>query len=160
MRRGPGVLLAFVALLLTAGSVVAAAQLTRPEYVVRLERICRPGSEATQRAVMGVKSDVKHERLRVAAPKVERAKRIFARTVRSISTVSRPAADRATLSRWFAALGRERAALGRTAAALRADDPARFARVWSEFVHEGAKANNVVVSFGFSYCDFKAARFE
>lgn len=140
--------------------LVPAAEPTRPEYVARLERICKPGSEATQRAVKGVKSDVRHERLRVAAPKVERAKRIFARTVNAISAVPRPARDRATLSRWFAALGRERAALGQTAAALRADDPALFARVWGEFVHQGAKANNVVVSFGFNYCDFKSQRFE
>lgn len=152
-------LLALVALLLPAGAVVA-AEPTRPEYVARLERICKPGTEATRRAVKGVKADVKHERLRVAAPRVERAKRIFAQTVRKIAAVSRPAADRPTLSRWFAALGRESAALGKTAAALRSGDPARFARVWSDFVHEGAKANNVVVSFGFTYCDFKAARFE
>jgi hypothetical protein len=159
MRRELAALLALVALLWAAGAVFA-AELTRPEYVARLEAICKPGSEATQRAVRGVKSDVKHERLRVAAPKVERARQIFAQTVSRISTVRRPAADRATLSRWFLALGRESAALGKTAAALRMSDPARFARVWSEFVHEGAKANNVVVSFGFSYCDFKAARFE
>jgi hypothetical protein len=158
MRHGIGTLLALLALLPTAG--VGAAELTRPEYVARLEAICKPRTEATQRAVRGVRADVKHERLRVAAPKVERAKRIFARTLRTISKVSRPAADRATLSRWFLALGRENAALGRTAAALRSDDPARFAHVWSEFVHEGAKANNVVVSFGFTYCDFKASRFE
>ncbi len=44
---------------------------------------------------------------RVAAAKFAKAKRIFAGTVSSISTVPRPAADRATLTRWFAALGRE-----------------------------------------------------
>jgi hypothetical protein len=145
---------------LLAPAVVAASEPTRPEYVARLERICKPGSEATQQAVKGVKSDVRHERLRVAAPRVERAQRIFARTVKTISTVARPAADRGTLSRWFAALADESAALGRTAGALHADDPALFARVWGQFVHQGAKANNVVVSFGFNYCDFKSQRFE
>ena len=32
---------------------------TRPEYVARLEQICKPGSEATQRAVQGIRADVR-----------------------------------------------------------------------------------------------------
>lgn len=137
-----------------------AAETTRFEYVARLERICKPGSEATQRAVRGVRAEVRRERLRAAAPKVARAKRIFTHTVGAIAVVPRPSADRATLSRWFMALGHENAALGRTAAALRAGDVARFQRVWADFIHEGNKANNVVVSFGFNYCDFKPSRFQ
>jgi hypothetical protein len=132
---------------------------TRTEYVTQLERVCKPRSEATQRAVKGTRSDVRSERLLRAAGKVAKAKRIFAGTVGSISTVPRPAADGTTIDRWFAALQRETAALGRTAAALRAEDVARFQRVWADFIHEGNKANNVVVSFGFNYCNFKPSRF-
>ena len=153
--------IAVPALCVSATGVSAAAEApTRPEYVARLEQICKPDSEATQRAVKGVRADVRGERLPRAAPRVDRAKRIFAHTVGAISTVPRPEADRATLSRWFTALGREIAALGRTSAALRADDVPRFERVWTDFIHEGNKANNVVVSFGFNYCDFKVSRFE
>jgi hypothetical protein len=137
----------------------AAEAPTRPEYVARLEKICKPDSEATQRAVRGTRGDVRSERLRVAATKVIKAKRIFSHTVSAISTVPRPGGDKATLARWFAALGREAVALGRTAAALRAEDVARFQRVWADFIHEGNKANNVVVSFGFNYCVFKPSRF-
>ena len=137
-----------------------AAPLTRAEYVSQLEAICKPHSEATQRAVRGFRSDVRHERLRLAASKFAKAKRIFARTVELISPVPRPAADRPTLSRWFTDLGRETTYLGRTAAALRAEDVARFQRVSAQFIHEGNKANNVVVSFGFNYCSFKPSRFQ
>jgi DNA-binding MurR/RpiR family transcriptional regulator len=137
-----------------------AAEESRAEYVSRLEQICKPGSEATQRAVRGMRSDLRSERLRLAATKFAKAKRIFAHTVGSISSVTRPAPDRTTLSRWFAALGRETVYLGRTAAALRAEDIARFQRVSADFIHEGNKANNVVVSFGFNYCDFKPSRFQ
>jgi hypothetical protein len=150
----------FVITGLSAGVAVAAEVPTRADYVTRLEKICRPGSNATQRAVRGTRSDVRSERLRRAATKVASAKRIFARTVRSISVVQRPGADRGTLARWFVALKREIAALGRTAAALRAEDVARFQRVWADFIHEGNKANNVVVSFGFNYCNFKPSRFQ
>ena len=140
-------------------SYAAEAAPTRSEYVTQLERVCKPRSEATQRAVKGTRSDVRSERLPRAAGKVAKAQRIFAGTVRSISTVPRPAADGSTLDRWFVALQRETAALGRTAAALRAEDVARFQRVWADFIHEGNKANNVVVSFGFNYCNFKPSRF-
>ena len=148
--------LATLLLALTLATVSGAAEApTRSEYVAQLERICKPGSEATQRAVHGVQSEVRVEQLRRAAPRVTRAKRIFAHTVSAIAKVARPAADRATLARWFPALHRETGALGRTAAALRADDVARFQRVWADFIHEANKANNVVVSFGFNYCNFQ-----
>jgi hypothetical protein len=133
---------------------------TRPEYVDRLERICKPNSEATQRAVRGMRADVRAERLRVAAGKFAKAQRIFARTVSSISTVPRPAADRDTLARWFDALAREQVYLGRIVSSLRAEDVARFQRVSADFIHQGNKANIVVVSFGFNYCAFKPSRFQ
>jgi hypothetical protein len=154
-------LLAAVALLLALSvSSVAAEELTRDEYVARLERICKPGSEATERAVRGVRSDVRQERLRVAGRKFARAKRIFTATVGSISPVPRPAADRDTLKRWFAALGREKFYLGQMVKTLYADDVAGFQRVSADFIHEGNRANNAVVAFGFDYCSFKPTRFQ
>jgi hypothetical protein len=158
--RGWAAVAAVVVLAFATVAVSAAAEVTRPEYVAQLERICKPGSEATQRAVRGMRADVRSERFRLAASKFAKAGRIFADTVSAISEVPRPAADRATLSRWFAALGRETDYLGRTAASLRAEDIARFQRVSGRFFQEGSKANNVVVSFGFNYCNFKPSRFE
>jgi hypothetical protein len=137
----------------------AAEPPTRSEYVIRLEQICKPRSETTQRAVRGTPADVRSERFRPAASKVAKAEGIFAGTVRLISKVERPSDDAATLGRWFAALKREQSALGRTADALQAEDVPRFQRVWANFIHEGNKANNVVLSFGFNYCNFKPSRF-
>lgn len=164
MRR-PGSMLAAiaVALLLAIGAAAvagAAEEITRDEYVAQLEQICKPGSDATERAVRGVRSDVRHERLAAAAQKFAKAKRIFAGTVRSISVVPRPAADRSTLKRWFSALGQEQLYLGQMVKTLRADDVAGFQRVSARFIHEGNKANNAVVSFGFDYCSFKPTRFQ
>lgn len=159
--RLPSVLLPAILLsLLLAMTVQAAVEVSRPEYVARLEKICKPDSEATRRAVHGTRADVRSERFRRAAAKVTKAERIFSGTVRKVSNVPRPAADRETLSRWFSALKLEVAALGRTAAALRSEDLPRFQRVWANFIHKGNKANNVVVSFGFEYCAFKPSRFQ
>lgn len=159
LRSRVALLLALSALACTAASA-AAQEPTRTEYVAGLEQICKPGSEATERAVSGVRADVRAERLAVAGGKFARAQRIFATTVRSISTVPRPAADRATLSRWFAALGKEQLYLGQMVKTLRADDVAGFQRVSARFIHEGNRANNAVVSFGFNYCSFKPTRFQ
>jgi hypothetical protein len=157
----------FLALLLAAlaqSSALAAASIaeapTRPEYVARLERICKPGSEATRRAVHGVRAEVRSERLALAATKFARAKSIFAHTVRMISVVPRPPADARTLARWFADLGSEKVYLGRIVASLRASNVARFQRVSAQFIHQGNRANNVIVSFGFNYCFFKPSRFQ
>jgi hypothetical protein len=162
-RRPRWAAIAAIALIaLSVGAAVASAETepTRTEYVARLEQICEPGSNATERAVGGVRADVRAERLAVAAGKFARAERIFKNTVRSISVVPRPAADRATLSRWFAALGSEEIYLGQMAKVLRADDVAGFERVSARFIHEGNRANNAVVSFGFNYCSFKPTRFQ
>jgi hypothetical protein len=164
MDRARIVSAVFAALLLAAtvaaGVSTAAEEITRTEYVARLEQICKPGSEATERAVRGVRSDVRHERLAVAATKFSRANRIFAATLRSISTVPRPEPDRSTLKRWFTALGHEQVYLGQMVKTLRADDVAGFQRVSARFIHEGNRANNAVVSFGFDYCSFKPTRFQ
>jgi len=149
-----------LAALVGIGVASAAEEPTRVEYVTRLERICKPGSDATERAVRGVRGDVRAERLAVAGRKFARAERIFAGTVRSIATVPRPAADRATLKRWFTALGHEKAYLGQMVKVLRADDVAGFERVSARFIHEGNRANNAIVSFGFNYCSFKPSRFQ
>ena len=143
-----------------AAAAAAAEAPTRAEYVARLEKICKPGSEATESAVQGVRADIRAERLAVAGRKFARAEKIFAATVRSIATVPRPAADRDTISRWFTALGREKLYLGQMVATLRADDVAGFQRVSARFIHEGNRANSAVVSFGFNYCSFKPTRFQ
>lgn len=159
MRRLAALMLA-VAVLAPSVALAAAEAPTRTEYVTELEKICKPGSIATQRAVRGMRADIRAERLRVAAAKVARARTIFSRTVASIARVPRPPDDEATLARWFDALDLEKAALAKIVASLKAEDVARFQRVYADFVHKGNKTNNVVVSFGFNYCAFKPSRFQ
>jgi hypothetical protein len=161
-RRSPIAAIAVLLLALSVGVALASAaeEPTRTEYVARLEQLCKPGSDATARAVRGMRGDVHAERFAVAAGKFARAQKIFGKTVSSISTVPRPAADAATLKRWFAALGKEEVYLAQIVKSLHAEDLAKFERVSGDFIHEGNRANNAVVSFGFNYCAFKPARFQ
>jgi hypothetical protein len=150
---------ALLVALLLGGVAVAEGAPTRTEYVTRLEGICKPGAEATERAVKGVKGDIKAERLTVAAGKFAAAARIFAGTVREISPVPRPPADAAKLAKWFGYLGEEEHYLTKIAAALRAERTIQSQRYTARFVHNGNLANNAVLAFGFDYCSFKPSRF-
>jgi hypothetical protein len=61
------------ALLVTATTAAAAEAPTRDEYVARLEGVCKPDAEATQRAMVGARGDVRAERLALAAGKFAQA---------------------------------------------------------------------------------------
>jgi hypothetical protein len=132
----------------------------RAEYVERLEGICKPRALATERAVRGMRSDLKAERLAVAAAKFSKATSLFAATVREISPLPRPLADGETLTRWFRYLGQEEANLRKIVAVLRANRPVAFQHASARFVKSGERADNVVLAFGFDYCYFKLSRFE
>jgi hypothetical protein len=147
-------------LLLVLAGVAPGVEPSRSEYVSQLEGICKPRSLATTRAVRGTRADIQSERFAAAARKFSKARGIFAGTVSAIKQVPRPEADRATLSRWFAALDRETAYLDRSIAALRAEDLPRFQRASAQFFRQGSKSNNIVISFEFDYCAFKSSRYE
>jgi hypothetical protein len=155
-RRAVGAAALLLALVLIAS---AAAAPERPEYVSHLESICKPGVRATQRAVRGVRSDLRAERLQVAARKLARAGRIFDGTVGRISRVPRPGPDAKQLAKWFRYLRLQESYLARSAAALRAERIVAYQHSSVRFVHTGNLANDVVISFGFDYCRFKFSRF-
>ena len=163
-RVGTRIGIAMVAIALLAAAAVAAAEEApgpdRAEYVAKLEGLCRPRALATKRAVQGMRADLRAERLAVAAAKFARATQLFEATVREISPVPRPAADRSTLTRWFGYLAQEEANLRRVVAVLRADQPVAFQHASARFVRSGESADNVVLAFGFDYCYFKLSRFE
>jgi hypothetical protein len=147
------------AIVLSAPALAATPKAERAEYVQRLESICKPGVEATQRAVRGVRPDIRAERLAVAAGKLARAARIFDRTVRGIAAVQRPPVDGAQLAKWFRYLRLQESYLSRAASALHEERIARYQHNAVRFVHNGNLANDVVIAYGFNYCRFKFSRF-
>ena len=157
-----GVSILVAAMAIAAGAAVAAGEepMTREEYVPRLETICKPRAEATQRAIKGVRDDVRQpSRIPIAARKFASAARIFGGTVRIIDRVPKPANDVARLAQWFVYLNRQEDYLQRIAAQLRADHTIKAQRLTSRFIHNGNLANNVVLAFGFNYCSFRFSRF-
>jgi len=150
-----------VAAIFAAGSVAAAEEpLSRDLYVDRLEGICKPRAEATQRAMKGVRTDVRYpDRLKAAANKFAKGQKIFAGTIEKISTVARPPADVAKLDQWFVYLGRQADFLEEITDQLRRGHTIKAQRLTSRFIQNGKKANNVTLAFEFDYCSFKFSRF-
>lgn len=145
--------------LVFAATAVAAEAPTRGEYVSQLEGVCKPGAEATQRAMKGARADISAERLGPAAAKFAKATTIFGSTIKQISTVTRPPADAAKLSRWFGYLKNQHSYLQQITVKLRAGQGIKASRLISRFIHNGNLANNVVLAFGFNYCSFKFSRY-
>jgi hypothetical protein len=164
IRVGTRIGIAMAAIALASAAAALAAEEApapdRAEYVARLEGVCKPRALATERAVRGMRADLRAERLSTAAAKFSRASRLFAATVREISPLPRPPADRATLARWFGFLAQEQSNLRRIVTVLRADQPVAFQHASARFVKSGESADNVVLAFGFDYCYFKLSRFE
>lgn len=151
--------LALALALLGAVSAPAAEAPTRDEYVERLETICKPDAEATQRAMKGARADVRAERLAAAAAKFAKATGVFGGTVTQMSAVPRPSAESAQLGKWFTYLKRQESYLRRITVQLRAGNGIQAQRLTARFIHNGNLANNVVLAFGFDYCSFKFSRY-
>jgi hypothetical protein len=133
---------------------------SRREYVEELERMCEPGSKATQRVMDGVREDVRNSnRIPVAAKKFQKAAQIFGGTISDIAAVPRPVADMARLKKWFGYLNRQEQYLEEIAGELRADHTIKAQRLTARFIHHGNLANNVTLAFGFNYCSFRFSRF-
>lgn len=152
-------LLAAIALLASIAVAVSAEAPTRDEYVAQLESICKPDAEATRKAMKGARSDIREERLAVAAGKFAKAARIFGSTVKKISAVPRPSADIAKLDKWFGYLKQQESYLKQITAQLRVHRAIKAQRLTARFIHNGNLANNVVLAFGFDYCSFKFSRY-
>lgn len=158
-RSAAALIAALVGVAATGSLAIGNEELTRDDYVVQLEKICRPGAKQTQRAMDGVRDDVHASRMGLAAHKFSRAALIFGRTIKTIGRVPRPTADRSRLKDWFSYLNRQEEYLQQIAGELRDRHTIRAQRLTARFIHNGNLANNVVLAFGFNYCSFKFSRF-
>ena len=64
-----------VLLIAVFASLAGAAEITRDEYVERVEPICKANTEANEKILSGVRADVKQNKLKLAAGKLERRRR-------------------------------------------------------------------------------------
>jgi hypothetical protein len=153
--------LALVMALLVAVPVAFAAEgeITRPEYVERVEPICKANTEANSRILKGVKDQVKHGKLVPAGKRFVRAATALGKTVIQIDGVPRPVADNAKLTKWISYLRKEKTFLQQIGGALKKKDKFRAQKLAVELNKNNNQANNTVISFGFKECRIDSSRF-
>jgi hypothetical protein len=154
-----GVLGAAVLALLLAVPLAAADEISREEYVARVEPICKANVEANKRIFKGAKAQVKAGKLKLASKHFFRAATAFAATIVRIEAVPRPDADEAKLAKWFRYLRAEKTLIQKIGRALAAGDKHRASSYAVDLNHNSTLANNTVLGFGFDYCRIDPSRF-
>jgi len=153
--------LSIVALIATASAALlvpcsaCASEVTRAEYVMTADPICKRAVQAN----LGLFRGIKPARLKAIANRFLRAAKSFRKSVRELAAVPRPSADEPTLSRWLDALRTETDLLADLGSSLKAEEKAR-AQHYAKRLHKNANyADNLVLSFGFAYCTLDPGRF-
>ncbi len=148
-----------VALLVVVPVALGAEELTRDEYVAKLEPVCAANSKANSRILKGVKGQVNHGKLGPAGRRFIRASAALGRSVRQMATVPKPAADQTKLTKWFGYLKHEQRYLQLIGKALRSGNKYRASKLASQLNRNNNKANNTVIAFGFKECRIDSSRF-
>jgi hypothetical protein len=151
-------LVAAVVLLLSA-SVALAEELTRTEYVERVEPICKSNTEANSRILKGVKQQVESGDLVAAGRRFVRASSALGKAVTQIAQVPRPVADAAKLGKWVELLRSEQSYLLKIGKALKAENKFLATKLATQLRRNNNKANNTVISFGFDECRIDSSTF-
>lgn len=155
--RGAGLALLVVGLV--AAPLALAQELTREQYVERLEPICKRNATANSRILKGVKRQVQRGQLKPAGRRFVRASNALGRSVRQMAQVPRPAADAPRLGKWFGYLKRQRVFLLRIGRALKAEKRGLAQNLAVKLDKNNKAANNTVILFGFKQCRIESSRF-
>lgn len=156
-----GIKTIFAALVALAAcaSMALAEELTREQYVERVEPICKKNSDANSRILKGVKGQVQRGDLIPAGKRFIRASTALGKSVTQIAAVPRPPEDTVKLSKWIGYLKKEKVYLQKIGKYLKAEDKYRAQKQAVELNRNNNKANNTVISFGFHECRIDSSKF-
>lgn len=157
-KAASAVALACVAVIFGAGFAGAEA-VTRDSYREAVEPICKTDTKANERILSGVRQEVKHDKLKAAARRFERAEKALRNTLAELKRVPGPPADAARISRWLGLIGNEADLFGKTAHYLAVGRKGAALGMVVRLESVARRANNVVVPFEFEYCHLDPSRF-
>ena len=159
MRRGASYIGVLGVLVLVGVTTVArAGDISREQYVARVEPICKSAVDRSQPILKVAKRDLRRNRVRAAGAEYLEAAAIIRGSGERVEPISKPAADAATLTKWLRKLRQEDQLLERTGHELMKEHRAKAEGYLVRFIHAGNLANNVVFGFGFDYCLFDVSR--
>jgi len=139
--------------------VMAAAELSRDEYVARVEPICKANVEANSRIFEGAKEKVKAGKLKQASGHFKRAATALGKTIGQIEKVPQPAADEARLTRWLDLLRVEQGYFKQIGDALAAEKKYKAQNLSVKLNRNSNKANNAILFLDFEQCRIDPSRF-
>jgi hypothetical protein len=159
LKRPLALICAVATALLLVAPAAFGAELTRAEYVDKVEPICMANTKANEKILKGVRGAVKDEKLDKAAGQLNRAATALEKTVKQLKATPQPTEDEATLRKWLGYVSTEATLLRKTAQALGAGNKFKAQSQVVRLNRNETQANNLVAGFGFSYCKFIQARF-
>jgi hypothetical protein len=156
--RRTGLLLGAL-LVLAVAAQAAAAEISRDEYVERVEPICKVNSEANERILSGVRKRVQEGKLGVAAGQFMKAAQALKKTRTQILAVPKPAADAAKLTKWLGYVKTEVSILEGISRKLKAGDKVGAQKESVALIDNANRTNAEVISFEFQYCWFEPSKY-
>lgn len=152
----------FAALLIVVPTALAAegeGEISRDEYVAKVEPICASNTKSNSTILKGVKQQVKQGKLKPAGKRFIRASGVLDRSTGQIAKVPQPAADSAKLEKWIGYLRSEGTFLRLIGKALKSNDKYKAQKLAVKLNKNNNQANNTVISFGFKECRIDSSKF-
>jgi hypothetical protein len=148
-----------IALLAFTAATATAAETSREEFVAAAEPICKTNTEANERILAKVRTQVRKGELKPSAISFEKAAEALAGTLGELKALPQPKADAARLESWFSDIEVEVGLFKATAAKLRSGDRAGAERMSAKLTRAAAQANDEVLPFEFRSCCAEPSRF-
>jgi hypothetical protein len=151
---------AFVlAFAMLAAPFAQAAEVTRESYTEAVEPICKTNTQANEKILKGVRSEVKSGKLQAAATQFSKASTALKKAIKQLKAVPQPAADEAKLAKWLKYVEEEANLFQQTANKLKANNKAGAQAMVIRLTHNANQANNQVLGFEFHYCRLEPSKF-
>ncbi len=147
-----------IATVIFAVPLALGAELTREEYVAKVEPICRANAQANEKILKGVRDKVKQGKLKAAGAQFAAASRALRKTLAQLEAVPQPKADAATLARWLGYVKTEADLFQKAAEKLKAGNKVAAQGMVVRLTHNANLANNQVLSFNFTHCKFDPSK--
>ena len=155
--------LALLVALLAAVPVALAAEgeteITRDEYIARVEPICASSTKSNSQILKGVKDQVKQGKLKPAGRRFIQASGVLDKSTAKIAAVPQPAADSTKLEKWIGYLKSEGTYLRSIGKSLKSGDKYKAQKLAVKLNKNNNQANNTVISFGFKECRIDSSKF-
>lgn len=153
---------ALAILLLLSVASIALADLgeERQAYKLQVEPICKRNREANERVLKGVKKNITHGKLKLAATQFAKGAAALKKARAQLVAVPKPSADNARLTKWLGYVKTEIEQFEKVSKKLKAGDKRGAQRMAIILTSTANKANNTVLPYEFKYCRVEPSQFQ